>query len=101
MRVAIYARTSKAEGDDETSIPVQLADCSDHAADEGWGVAGEYVDSGITGWARKDRPNYERMFADAEAGRFDAQTRRGRRATSSATPHESTNSWVNPPADAA
>jgi DNA invertase Pin-like site-specific DNA recombinase len=72
MRVAIYARTSRAEKGDETSIPVQLADCRDRAATEGWDVVAESVDAGISGWKRKTRPGYERLYADAEAGRIDA-----------------------------
>ena len=72
MRVAIYARTSRAEGGDETSIPVQLADCRERAEAEGWEVIGEYVDAGISGWKRKSRPGYEALFAHAEAARIDA-----------------------------
>lgn len=72
FRVAIYARTSKAEGGDETSIPVQLDDCRERAGTEGWEVVVEYTDPGISGWKRKTRPGYEALFADAEAGRIDA-----------------------------
>jgi DNA invertase Pin-like site-specific DNA recombinase len=72
MKVAIYARTSKQEGDDEGSIPVQLAECREHAEEEGWEVVAEYSDPGITGWKRKVRPQYELLFADADAGRIDA-----------------------------
>jgi DNA invertase Pin-like site-specific DNA recombinase len=72
MRVAIYARTSKQEGEDEGSIPVQFADCRDRAADEGWEVVAEYQDPGVTGWRRKTREQYELLFADAEVGRIDA-----------------------------
>ena len=72
MRVAMYARTSRAERGDETFIPVQLADCRARAEDEGWQVIGEDVDAGISGWKRKTRPGYEQLYADAEAGRIDA-----------------------------
>lgn len=72
MKVAIYARTSRAEGGDETSIPVQLADCQDRAEAEGWEVTAVYTDAGISGWKRKTRPGYEQLYADAEAGRIDA-----------------------------
>jgi DNA invertase Pin-like site-specific DNA recombinase len=72
MRVAIYARTSRQEGDDEGSIPVQLADCREWASDAGHEVVDEYVDPGISGWKRKTRPGYEALFADAEAGRIHA-----------------------------
>ncbi|MEX2274913.1 MAG: recombinase family protein [Actinomycetota bacterium] len=71
-RVAIYTRTSRAEGGDETSIPVQLADCRERAESEGWDVVAEYVDAGISGWKRKTRPGYEAVYADAAEGRIDA-----------------------------
>ncbi len=70
--IGIYARVSKAEQDDPTSIPVQLADCRERAAEEGWEVAEEYVDEGISAWnTHKKRPAYERLLADVEVGRFD------------------------------
>lgn len=72
MKVAIYARTSRAEGGDETSIPVQLADCRERATTEAWTVFAEYVDAGISGWKRKTRPGYEQLYADAAEGRIDA-----------------------------
>ncbi|MEO8291495.1 MAG: recombinase family protein [Actinomycetota bacterium] len=72
MKVAIYARTSRAEGGDETSIPVQLADCRERADEESWTVTAEYVDAGISGWKRRSRPGYEALFADAAEGRIDA-----------------------------
>ena len=72
MRVAIYARTSRQEGDNEGSIPLQLADCREWASDTGHEVVHEYVDPGISGWKRKTRPGYEALIADAEAGRIDA-----------------------------
>jgi DNA invertase Pin-like site-specific DNA recombinase len=72
VKLAIYTRTSKQEGEDEGSIPVQLAECREHARDEDWEVVAEYSDPGITGWKRKVRPQYELLFGDAEAGRIDA-----------------------------
>jgi site-specific DNA recombinase len=71
-RVAVYARTSRQEGEAEGSIPVQLADCRARARDAGWEIVAEYTDPGISGWKRKRRPGYEAMFADAAAGRIDA-----------------------------
>ena len=65
-------RTSKAEGGDETSIPVQLADCRRRAEGQTWEIAAEYVDGGISGWKRKTRPGYERLFENASEGRIDA-----------------------------
>jgi site-specific DNA recombinase len=72
LRVGIYARTSRQEGDDDGSIPVQVADCRERAEEEGWDVLDMYVDPGISGWRRRVRPEYERLYTDAEAGRIDA-----------------------------
>lgn len=72
MRVAIYARVSKADKDDPNSIPVQLADCRDRAADEGWQVVGEFVDEGVSAWnPRRKRPEYGRLVEAVEAGTVD------------------------------
>lgn len=71
-RVAIYARVSKAERDDPTSVPVQLADCRRRADDEGWEIVDIYRDEGISAWnPRRKRPEFERLLADLDAGRFD------------------------------
>ena len=71
-RVGIYARVSKAEANDPTSVPVQLADLRDRAADEGWNVEHEYSDEGISAWnPKKRRPAYEEMLDDVAAGRID------------------------------
>jgi DNA invertase Pin-like site-specific DNA recombinase len=70
MNVAIYARVSKADEDDPNSVPVQLADCRERAAAEGWTVVDEYVDEGISAWdPRKERPAYRRLVADVRTGR--------------------------------
>lgn len=72
MRVAIYARVSKADKDDPNSIPVQLADCRDRAAEESWEVAGEFVDEGVSAWdPSRKRRRYEEMVEALGAGEFD------------------------------
>lgn len=72
-RIGIYARVSKAEKDDPTSIRVQLADCRDRAEEEGWEVVDEYVDEGISAWnTKKVRPDYERLLTDVATGHIDS-----------------------------
>jgi DNA invertase Pin-like site-specific DNA recombinase len=72
VRAAIYARVSKAERDDPTSIPVQLAECRQRAKEEGWQVVREYADTGISAWnPKRKRPEFERLLTDVEAGRVD------------------------------
>jgi site-specific DNA recombinase len=74
-RVGVYARVSKAEAKrrDETSIPVQLADCRLRAeSEEGWEIVDTYEDTGISAWnPRRKRPAFERLLADVEAGKVD------------------------------
>lgn len=73
MRVGIYARVSKADRDDPNSTQVQLLDCREKAAVEGWEVVDEYVDEGVSAWdTRKRRPHWERLLADVESGRVEA-----------------------------
>ena len=63
MKVAIYARVSRADKDDPNSIPVQLADCREHAEDQGWEVVAEFVDEGISAYnVKKTRPGFEDLL---------------------------------------
>lgn len=73
MNVAVYARVSKADKDDPTSVPVQLADCMDRAEEEGWTVVDTYREEGVSAWnPKRKRLEYERMLADIRAGRVNA-----------------------------
>ncbi|MYA20305.1 MAG: recombinase family protein, partial [Chloroflexi bacterium] len=70
-RAAIYARVSdksQAE-DDKTSISEQLGDMESYCEERGYAVAARYQEVG-RGWS-KSRPEFQRMLADAAAGRFD------------------------------
>lgn len=68
MRVAIYARVSTANsGQDPT---MQTRELREYADRRGWTVAGEYVDTGISGTKEK-RPELDRLMADAHKRRFD------------------------------
>jgi DNA invertase Pin-like site-specific DNA recombinase len=65
MKVAIYARVSTTKQDNEN----QLAQLREFAAKQGWDLFDNYVDqeSGSTA----DRPEFQRMFADASKRKFD------------------------------
>ena len=70
-RAAIYARVSdksQAE-DDKTSIAEQLSDMEAHCEERGYAITARYQEVG-RGWS-KSRPEFQRMLADAAAGRFD------------------------------
>lgn len=65
-RAAIYARVSTSD----QSADMQLAELREHARRRGWTIAGEYVDSGVSG-AKSSRPQLDMMMADARRRRFD------------------------------
>ncbi len=68
MKAAIYARVSTTNGQDPE---MQLRELREYCERRGWTIAGEYVDTGISG-AREKRPELDRMMADAHRRRFDA-----------------------------
>ena len=66
MNVALYARVSRA---DETQNPDnQLMRLRSYATERGWSVHDEYVDT--ASGADANRPQLDRMMADARARRF-------------------------------
>jgi DNA invertase Pin-like site-specific DNA recombinase len=65
MRVAIYCRVSTEKQDTENQA-VQLRE---YAARQGWEVVHEYTD--YESGSKSDRTEFQRLFADAERGRFD------------------------------
>ncbi len=70
-RAAIYARVSdksQAE-DDKTSIAEQLSDMEAYCEERGYTITARYQEVG-KGWS-KSRPEFQRMLAEAAAGRFD------------------------------
>ncbi len=72
-RAALYARVSKGEEADETTIGIQLARCEAFCEAHGWTVVAKYQDVGISGFDRTAvRPEYERMLKGARGGEFDA-----------------------------
>lgn len=66
MKIAIYARVST----DKQECDNQLLQLRDFAAKQGWVVAAEYVDSGVSG-SKSDRAELQRMFHDASQRKFD------------------------------
>ena len=69
MKGVIYARYSS-YNQTEQSIDGQLRDCYAFAAREEITVVGEYIDRAITG-RYDDRPDFQRMIADAKKKHFD------------------------------
>ena len=70
-RAAIYARVSdKSQAEeDKTSLGEQVADMEAHCERRGLRIVARYQEVG-RGWSKK-RPEFQRMLADARAGRFD------------------------------
>jgi len=68
MRAAIYARVSTTNhGQDVT---MQTRELREYCERRCWQIAGEFVDSGISG-AKDRRPELDRLMADAHKRRFD------------------------------
>lgn len=67
VRAGIYARISSDREGDNLAIVRQLADCERLAERRGWTVAEKYVDSDISAYSGKRRPEYLRMLDDIEA----------------------------------
>jgi DNA invertase Pin-like site-specific DNA recombinase len=67
LKIAIYARVSTKNGQDPE---MQLAELREYIRNRKWKIAGEYVDSGISG-ASDSRPELNRLMADANRCRFD------------------------------
>jgi DNA invertase Pin-like site-specific DNA recombinase len=68
MRAAIYARVSTHAGQNPE---MQLAEVREYCARRGWEIAGEYVDTGVSG-ARERRPELDRMLAACRRRQADA-----------------------------
>lgn len=67
MRVALYARTSTADGRQDNDN--QLSQLREFAAQQGWDIVSEFVDQAS---AKNDkRPQFQAMFAAAKEKAFD------------------------------
>ena len=71
-RAGIYARISSDREGDNLAISRQLADCEQLAGPKGWKVVERYVDSDISAYSGRRRPEYVRMLDDIEAGVVEA-----------------------------
>jgi site-specific DNA recombinase len=70
MRAALYAGVSSQGQVDGLSLDAQMKAMRGFAAQKGWDIASEYTDAGFS--ARSDdRPEFQRLIADAKARRFD------------------------------
>jgi DNA invertase Pin-like site-specific DNA recombinase len=68
MRAAIYARVSTTNHGQDVTL--QTREEQQFAQARGWEIAGEYVDSGVSG-TKDSRPELNRLIADAHRRRFD------------------------------
>jgi DNA invertase Pin-like site-specific DNA recombinase len=68
-RVAIYARVSTVNHGQDVGL--QTRELKQFAEARGWHIAGEYIDSGVSG-SKDSRPELNRLMADAHKRRFDA-----------------------------
>ena len=67
MNVAIYARVSTSDQD----CSLQLSELRAYVERAGWKKAKEYVDQGVSGAAGKQRPQLEKLMADARLRKLD------------------------------
>jgi DNA invertase Pin-like site-specific DNA recombinase len=67
-KVAIYARVSTVNHGQDVSL--QTRELGQFAQARGWKVAGEYIDSGVSG-SKDSRPELNRLMTDAHKRRFD------------------------------
>lgn len=72
-RAGIYARISRDEEGEGLGVERQRADCAALIEQHGWTLVDAYVDNDVSAStaSRKPRPQYERLLADAAAGRID------------------------------
>jgi DNA invertase Pin-like site-specific DNA recombinase len=66
---AVYARFSS-DGQRDESIEIQVEHCAELIASHGWEMGEVYSDYAMTG-RNDDRPGFQRMRSDMEAGAFD------------------------------
>lgn len=69
MKVALYARVSKAHSHQDPEV--QLRELREWAKTNKHKIAAEYVDRGVSG-AKERRPQLDEMMRHAEQGRFEA-----------------------------
>lgn len=72
LRAAVYCRISQQDVRVDKVLN-QEKDCRDFAARCGYVVVEDavFADDGISAYKKRDRPGYDEMLSDAEAGKFD------------------------------
>ena len=66
----LYLRISRDDGE-TTAVERQRADCLALAAERGWEVGEEYVDADVSAFSGVERPAFQRLLEDMEAGAID------------------------------
>ena len=69
-QAAIYARVSTEEQVDGTSLDTQLGRCRSYVSDQGWELAGEYVDEGVSG-SLGSRPELDKLLGEVRVGKIE------------------------------
>lgn len=71
-QVAIYCRLSRDDGNltESSSISTQREILTRYVREQGWKIAGEYIDDGYSG-VNFDRPDFKRMLSDIELGKIN------------------------------
>jgi DNA invertase Pin-like site-specific DNA recombinase len=69
FRVALYARVSTAKTGQDPEV--QLRELREYCERRGWVIHHEFIDIGISG-SKENRPELDRLLADAHGRRFDA-----------------------------
>src|SRR5581483_1387782 len=72
VRAGVYARISSDREGDNLAVSRQLADCEALAERKDWAITERYIDSDVSAYRGKLRPNYRRMLADIELGHINA-----------------------------
>ena len=73
MKAAAYARVSTADQVDGFSLSAQLRAIRAHCASQGWTLAAEYTDEGVSASRESAalRPSFRQLMEDVDAGRID------------------------------
>lgn len=70
-KAVIYARYSPGGQQTAQSIEGQLKVCREYANREGYHIMDEYTDQKLTGKTADKRPDFQRMIADSDRGRWE------------------------------
>ena len=72
LKVAAYARVSTEQDEQQSSYEAQVNYYNQYIRNNpAWEFVGIYADEGITGTNTKKRDGFNRMIADAKAGKID------------------------------